>query len=89
MTTPLHLAGHALPAGLAALAWAAPGSAAGLLSLAGLAAIAGGVLWKFSLIVRAGYTQGFKLSQMPRRGSGSRAAPTRMDASGIPKPADN
>ena len=87
--TPLHLIGHALPIVAVVLAWIVPANASALLALAGLASIAGGALWKYALIVRAGFTQGFKLSHMPQRGSGSRAAPSRMDASAIPKPANN
>ena len=46
-----------------------------LAGLAGVAAIAGGALWKFTLITRACHQQGFALPMMPQRGSGTRAAP--------------
>lgn len=86
---PLHLFGHVLPVGLATFALVSPANAAVPLAIAGVSVIAGGALWKYSLIVRAGFNQGFRLSHMPQRGSGSYAAPTRMDASAIPKPANN
>ncbi|MFO1362095.1 MAG: 4Fe-4S dicluster domain-containing protein [Burkholderiales bacterium] len=78
VTAPLHAIGHALPAVLAAAAAFVPAASGVLLALAGLAAIAGGALWKFALVVRAGYTQGFELSHLPQRGSGRRAAPPRL-----------
>jgi phenylacetyl-CoA:acceptor oxidoreductase subunit 2 len=48
------------------------------LGVAGVAAIAGGAFWKFTVIVRAGYQQGFALPAVPQRGSGTRAAPVRI-----------
>ncbi len=84
---PLAVIGHAAPIVLVLAAWQLPAMAIGLVSVAGAAALAGGALWKFTVVVRASYTQGFKLSHMPQRGSGSRAAPARMDASAMPKPA--
>ena len=44
----------------------------------GLAAFAGGALWKVTLITRAGHMQGFAIPKMPQRGSGTRAAPARL-----------
>lgn len=76
LSVPLHLVGHVAPAVLAIVA-AYSGSAV-LLALAGLAAIAGGAMWKFNVIVRAGYLQGFQLPRVPQRGSGARAAPARL-----------
>jgi phenylacetyl-CoA:acceptor oxidoreductase subunit 1 len=76
-TAPLHAIGHGLPVVLAAAAAFVPAASGALLALAGVAAIAGGMLWKFSVVARAGYTQGFKLSHLPQRGSGRRAAPSR------------
>ncbi len=75
---PLHLLGHAVPAILVAASFAAPDAAPALLGLAGIAAIAGGAFWKFAVIVRAGYQQGFALAKLPQRGSGERAAPARL-----------
>src|SRR3990170_1328744 len=72
----LHVLGHAAPALLYALCLVA-GSPA-LAGLAGAAAVAGGALWKFTLITRACHQQGFALPMMPQRGSGTRAAPARM-----------
>lgn len=68
LTPVLHALGHAAPI---ALLFIAP-------AVAGLAFIAGGALWKYGVIVRAGYQQGFALAKLPRRGSGSLAAPVRL-----------
>ncbi len=71
----LHTVGHGIPAALGAAALAASvGQASALLAFAGLAACAGGALWKFTIITRAAYFQGFALPKLPRRGSGMRAA---------------
>ena len=40
--------------------------------------VAGGVLWKHTLVTRACHQQGFALPRLPRRGSGTRAAPARF-----------
>src|SRR5690606_25950533 len=74
----LHIVGHALPAVLSIAAYFLE-SGASLLALAGLAAIAGGATWKFTVIVRASYLQGFQLPRVPRRGSGALAAPSRFE----------
>ena len=50
------------------------------LTQAKLAAVAGGVLWKFAVITRACHQQGFAVPMMPQRGSGTRAAPPRYEA---------
>jgi phenylacetyl-CoA:acceptor oxidoreductase subunit 2 len=75
----LHVVGHALPvlgAVLALALGAGAGSWAG--AVGSLAAVAGGAIWKFAVITRAGHMQGFALPKMPRRGSGKRAAPARL-----------
>lgn len=77
---PLHIVGHALPVVLLVLAWASPNAAHALMGAAGVAAATGGAFWKFSVIVRAGYQQGFALAKLPQRGSGRRAAPPRLAA---------
>ena len=41
-------------------------------------AVAGGALWKFTMVTRACHEQGFALPRVPQRGSGSRAAPARF-----------
>ena len=41
-------------------------------------AVAGGALWKHTLVTRACHQQGFALPRIPQRGSGSRAAPARF-----------
>ena len=74
----LHVLGHAVPALLFALCLVTGPAAPMLAGLAGAAAIAGGALWKFTLITRACHQQGFALPMMPQRGSGKRAAPARM-----------
>ena len=80
----LHLVGHGAPIGffLAALIaeGAGPWLGLGLLGLGGAAALIGGALWKFTVITRASYSQGFALPRMPQRGSGARAAPVRFEA---------
>jgi phenylacetyl-CoA:acceptor oxidoreductase subunit 1 len=73
----LHLVGHALPALMFLVALINPALAHVYLGIGGVGAIAGGAFWKFTLIVRAGYQQGFALPAVPQRGSGSRAAPVR------------
>ena len=61
-------------AGLFAIGIGAP-----LAVVAGAAgAIAGGALFKYTLVTRACHQQGFALPRLPQRGSGSRAAPARF-----------
>src|SRR5690606_26029496 len=60
---PLHIVGHALPALLFLIAMAAPDLSLGLMGAAGIAAVAGGAFWKYSIVVRAGYQQGFALAK--------------------------
>ncbi|MHA1536120.1 MAG: DmsC/YnfH family molybdoenzyme membrane anchor subunit [Alphaproteobacteria bacterium] len=75
LNLPLQMAGHALPLALFALALATTTGASVYLSVAGLMAIVGGMFWKFGIIVRAGYQQGFSIAKLPQRGSGTKAAP--------------
>ncbi len=65
----------AAPAFLLPSAVAAPFAAA-----TGLIALAVGFGWKYQVIVKAGYQQGFALPRLPQRGSGHNAAPARMSA---------
>ena len=75
----LHLIGHAMPIVLFALSLSAGNAAAiAIAGVAGAAAIAGGMLWKFMIVTRACHQQGFGLPMVPRRGSGARAAPERL-----------
>ena len=74
----LHIVGHALPALMFALTLINPALMQVYLGVAGVAAIAGGAFWKFTIIVRAGYQQGFVVPAVPQRGSGARAAPPRV-----------
>ncbi len=83
ITPMLRLMGHFAPLVLFALAGAFSYS---MLALAGAFAVAGGVLWKFTVITRASYQQGFALLKMPQRGSGTRAAPARLQGLGAKKP---
>ena len=73
VTMPLHFVGHAIPALLLL-----SGDPA-LFALAGIAAVAGVAYWKFSVVARAGYQQGFALPKLPQRGSGRFAAPARLE----------
>ena len=77
MSLPLHLVGHLFPAAMFVLALASPAIAPVCLGASGIAAIAGGAFWKFMVIVRGGYQQGFAMPMLPQRGSGTRAAPVR------------
>ncbi len=80
--------GHLAPAALFAAAASAPllasatavATPAILLACAAGAAgvVAGGALWKHTLVTRACHQQGFALPRLPQRGSGSRAAPARF-----------
>lgn len=75
----LHIFGHAAPLGLFLVAILAD-SPELWLGLGGVSVLIGGALWKFTVVARASYQQGFALPQMPRRGSGARAAPVRFEA---------
>ena len=77
-TMPVQRFGYVLPAALLIAGLVVPSMRELAVPLAGVAAIAGGVWWKFTVIVRASYTQGFSLKQVPHRGSGERAAPVRL-----------
>ena len=77
ISLPLHLVGHAFPGALFMLALASPDIARVCLGAGSVAALAGGVFWKFRLIARGGYQQGFSMPMLPQRGSGTRAAPVR------------
>jgi phenylacetyl-CoA:acceptor oxidoreductase 27-kDa subunit len=74
---PLHIAGHAFPAAMFVLALVRPDIARVCLGAGSVAVLAGGAFWKFMLIARGGYQQGFSLPMLPQRGSGTRAAPAR------------
>ncbi len=80
VTGTVMVMGHACPLlffGLAA--WVGDGTGALVpLALGGTTAIAGGLIWKFKVIIEASYFQGFALPRAPTRGSGDRAAPRRL-----------
>ena len=57
----------------------ATGVGAPLAIIAGaVGAVAGGALFKYTLVTRACHQQGFALPRLPQRGSGTRAAPARF-----------
>jgi phenylacetyl-CoA:acceptor oxidoreductase subunit 1 len=71
LKTPLILGGHVLPAILLALGLAfAPVAQPGFV-VGGLMAFAGGWVFKFVLITRAAYNQGFAILHTPARGAGT------------------
>jgi phenylacetyl-CoA:acceptor oxidoreductase subunit 1 len=74
----VHAIGHGAPAALYLLCLVVGPASQTLAALAGLAAVAGGALWKYVVIVRACHQQGFALPMLPQRGSGKRAAPERF-----------
>ncbi|MCY4452689.1 MAG: 4Fe-4S dicluster domain-containing protein [Immundisolibacterales bacterium] len=55
----------------------APGALLGFV-VGSVCVIAGGALWKHTLVTRACHQQGFALPRLPQRGSGTRAAPARF-----------
>ena len=63
--------------GAALVLFGLPGAAIALVVAAGCV-IHGGALWKHVLVTRACHQQGFALPHLPRRGSGTRAAPARF-----------
>ena len=72
--------GHVAPAFLCLLGLSIAGPlSAWAIGLGGILAVAGGALWKFTVIIRAGHQQGFAIPMMPTRGSGTRAAPPRLE----------
>ena len=72
--------GHAAPVLLCLLGLSISGPlSAWAIGLGGILAVAGGALWKFTVITRASHQQGFAIPMMPTRGSGTRAAPPRLD----------
>jgi len=79
MTVFVITVGHLFPAVLAFVALVAPVDAGVILPFAGAGAIVGGLWWKFAMVTRASYQQGFALPRAPQRGSGLRAAPARLE----------
>lgn len=65
---------QAVIGGLAVLAVLLPAGGGVAAALAGLGAVATGWLFKFALITRAAYTQGYAINRMPARGAGKSAA---------------
>lgn len=75
----IRYGGHWVPIILFALSVIAPQIPLSILTVAGVALIGGGAFWKWAVILRAGYFEGFHLSRTPQRGSGTYAAPPRLD----------
>ena len=67
-------------AGLIALGMGQTGTrlAIGFWLAGSILAIFCGAYWKFMIVARAGYQQGFAMPKQPHRGSGDRAAPPRL-----------
>tara|TARA_B100002003_G_scaffold181965_1_gene170111 strand:+ start:43 stop:1029 length:987 start_codon:yes stop_codon:yes gene_type:complete len=82
----LDLVGHGLPLLMFLSAFFLPDSAATFLVIGGAAAIVGGIFKKFTLIVRAGYQQGYALAMLPQRGSGTKAVPGLSNIKSSPTP---
>ncbi len=74
----IRIGGYMVPVVLFAIAALAPHIPLVIYTVAGLAAIAGGAFWKWAVLLRAGYHQGFVLPRAPQRGSGAFAAPSRL-----------
>ncbi len=74
----IRYGGHWVPIVLFALATIAPQIPLSIMTIAGVAAIGGGAFWKWTVILRAGYFEGFHLAKTPQRGSGAFAAPSRL-----------
>jgi phenylacetyl-CoA:acceptor oxidoreductase subunit 2 len=70
-------AGHIAPAVLLLLALALPAAALLLAALAGLLVVAGGWYFKFILITRAAFNQGFALARTPARTPGQAGGPVK------------
>ena len=71
----IHTIGHLVPAVLLVVALGDPPLGPVLLTMAALAMLAGGVMWKVTVIIHASHQQGFSLPKLPQRGSGTLAAP--------------
>lgn len=78
ITPALHVIGHTVPAVLFGTSLLTNLGVPVSLAVAGICTVAGGVLWKFTVITRACHTQGFAIPLVPQRGSGSYAAPVRL-----------
>jgi phenylacetyl-CoA:acceptor oxidoreductase subunit 1 len=86
----LYLLGYVLPGTLLVGALLTGGAAATLLAAcAGAAAIAGGMIWKFTVITKACHQQGYAVPMVPQRGSGRRAAPARLGLTAKPVRTDS
>ncbi len=78
ITPLLYVCGHAMPAGLFATVILTDIADPLVSGLGGIAAVAGGVLWKKNVITESSYQQGFAIPMVPQRGSGKYAAPARI-----------
>ena len=78
----VHLVAHFVPIGLLCASYVVPNVHPIIYGLGGLAACAGGIIWRLLLITKASHQQGFSLPQRPKRGSGTMAAPRREGRDG-------
>jgi phenylacetyl-CoA:acceptor oxidoreductase subunit 1 len=76
----LQLVGHANSAVIFSIALLGSTIHPLLLANTGFFMALTGAFCKYFMIVRAGYQQGYALPMMPQRGSGTRAAPAKLDA---------
>ena len=75
----IRYGGHWVAVVLFALSVMLPQIPLSIMTIAGVGLIGGGVFWKWTVILRVGYFQGFHLTKTPQRGSGKFAAPARLD----------
>ncbi len=76
---PVHIVGHVLPVLAIIAGYFSKAQPHWLWIAGGCFAIAGGLIWKSTVITRASHQQGFSLPSIPARGSGRRAAGARFD----------
>jgi len=81
---PVHVIGHVLPLLLVGIGFFAKSTPAWMWITAGVLALAGGLIWKSTVITRASHQQGITLPAIPGRGSGKRAASARFDVPVLP-----
>jgi len=71
VTSWLYMIGHGGPVMCFCLALVSGVNAGAWFALGGIGALAGGAMWKITVITRASHQQGFRLDRLPRRGSGT------------------
>jgi Fe-S-cluster-containing dehydrogenase component/DMSO reductase anchor subunit len=83
ISLPLNVVGHFLPFVFFVIGWTMAVEPNLFLAIAGAGAIVGGMGWKYSIIVLAGYHQGYSFGALPQRGSGEKAAPHSVAGSSL------